>query len=108
MAISRGGRIRHDVSPRVHHHGGATSTVTVSQSVAPAAESFGCYVWVRPGRSAAPGLTTDPVVPLRAALDELVGNARSGLTRHACDVEFGQDIVSLLAEAELQLALRRR
>jgi predicted dehydrogenase len=92
----------------LHHHGGATSTVTVSQSVAPAAESFGCYVWGAAGRSAAPGLTTDPVVPLRAALAELVSNARSGLTRHACDVEFGQDIVSLLAEAERQLAQRRR
>jgi hypothetical protein len=91
----------------LHHHGGATSTVTVSQSVAPAAESFGCYVWGAAGRSAAPGLTTDPVVPLRAALAELVSNARSGLTRQACDVEFGQDIVSLLAEAERQVAQHR-
>jgi hypothetical protein len=76
--------------------------------VAPAAESFGCYVWGAAGRSAAPGLTTDPVVPLRAALAELVSNARAGLTRHACDVEFGQDVVSLLAEAEQQLDRRRR
>jgi predicted dehydrogenase len=91
----------------LHHHSGATSTVTVSQSVAPAAESFGCYVWGAAGRSAAPGLTTDPVTPLRAALAELVSNARSGLTRNACDVEFGQDVVSLLAEAERQLAQRR-
>jgi hypothetical protein len=47
------------------------------------------------------------VVPLRAALAELVSNARSGLTRQACDVEFGQDIVSLLAEAERQVAQHR-
>jgi predicted dehydrogenase len=91
----------------LHHHSGATSTVTVSQSVAPAAESFGCYVWGAAGRSAAPGLTTDPVTPLRAALSELVSNARSGLIRHACDVEFGQDVVSQLAEAERPLAQRR-
>ncbi len=87
---------------------GATSTVTVSQSVSPAAESFGCYVWGAAGRSAAPGLTADPVVPLREALAELVGNIRSGLTRHRCDVGFGQDVVSLLAEAERQLGQRRR
>jgi predicted dehydrogenase len=91
----------------LHHRGGATSTVTVSQSVSPAAESFGCYVWGAAGRSAAPGLTSDPVVPLRAALAELVGNIRSGLTRHRHDVEFGQDVVSLLAEAERQLDQRR-
>jgi predicted dehydrogenase len=92
----------------LHHHSGATSTVTVSQSVSPAAETFGCYVWGAAGRSAAPGLTADPVEPLRAALAELVGNARSGRTADACDVEFGQAVVSLLAEAERQLAQRRR
>jgi predicted dehydrogenase len=91
----------------LHHQGGATSVVTVSQSVSPAAESFGCYVWGAAGRSAAPGLTADPVTPLRAALAELVSNARSGRTSHACDVEFGQDVVSLLAEAERQLDQRR-
>jgi predicted dehydrogenase len=91
----------------LHHRGGATSIVTLSQSVSPAAESFGCYVWGAAGRSAAPGLTADPVTPLRAALAELVSNARSGRTAHACDVEFGQDVVSLLAEAEGQLDRRR-
>jgi predicted dehydrogenase len=91
----------------LHHQGGATSVVTVSQSVSPAAESFGCYLWGAAGRSAAPGLTADPVTPLRAALGDLVGNARSGRTAHACDVEFGQDVVSLLAEAERQLERRR-
>jgi len=92
----------------LHHRSGATSTVTVSQIVSPAAESFGCYVWGQAGRSAAPGLTADPVTPLRGALTELVSNARSGRTADACDVEFGQDVVSLLAEAERQLAQRRR
>ena len=36
------------------------------------------------------------------------GNARSGRTADACDVEFGQKVVSLLAAAERQLAQRRR
>jgi len=91
----------------LHHHSGATSTVTVSQNVSPGAESFGCYVWGAAGRSAAPGLSADPVIPLRAALAELVSNAESGRTAGACDVEFGQNVVSLLAEAERQLAQRR-
>ena len=56
------------------------------------------------GRSGAPGLAADPVVPLRTALAELVGNVRAGRTAHRCDVEFGQDVVSQLAEAERQLA----
>jgi predicted dehydrogenase len=92
----------------LHHRSGATSAVTVSQSVSPAAESFGCYVWGAAGRSDAPGLTADPVVPLRAALAELVGSISSGRPAHACDVQFGQDVVSLLAEAERQLGQRRR
>ena len=48
------------------------------------------------------------VTPLRVALTELVDNARSGQTAHACDVQFGQDVVSVLVEAERQLAQHRR
>ncbi len=98
-----------DVAHLVLHHGsGATSTVTVSLSASAAAEGFGCYVWGDAGRSAAPGVTVQPVTLLRVALAELAGNARSGQTAHPCDVRFGQDVVYLLAEAERQLAAHRR
>jgi predicted dehydrogenase len=92
----------------LHHRSGTTSTVTVSQSAPAAAEGFGCYLWGDAGRSAAPGVTSQPVTQLRVALAELAGNARSGQTAHPCDVRFGQDVVYLLAEAERQLAGRRR
>jgi predicted dehydrogenase len=88
----------------LHHRGGPTSTVTVTQSASVAAEGFDCYVWGKAGRSTAPGVTAEPVTPLRVALTELVDNARFGQTAHACDVQFGQDVVYLLAEAERQLA----
>jgi len=92
----------------LHHRSGATSTVTVSQIASAASEGFGCYVWGEAGRSAAPDVGADPVTTLRAALTELVGNARSGQTAHACDVRFGQRVVTLLAEAERQITQRRR
>ena len=92
----------------LHHRSGPTSTVTVSQSASPAAQGFGCYLWGEAGRSAAPGLPAEPVTPMRVALAELAGNARSGRTAHACDARFGQDVVRLLAEAERQLAQHRR
>ncbi len=92
----------------LHHRSGATSTVTVSLSASAAAEGFGCYVWGDAGRSAAPGVTVQPVTLLRVALAELAGNATSGQTAHPCDVRFGQDVVYVLAEAERQLAEHRR
>jgi predicted dehydrogenase len=92
----------------LHHRNGPTSTVTVSQSASPAAQGFGCYLWGEAGRSTAPGLPAEPVTPMRVALAELAGNARSGRTAHACDVQFGQDVVRLLAEAERQLAQHHR
>src|SRR5207237_313346 len=50
----------------LHHQGGATSTVTVSQSVSPAAESFGCYVWGAAGRAAEAGVTSTVVIQTAA------------------------------------------
>jgi predicted dehydrogenase len=92
----------------LHHRGGPSSTVTVTQGAPEAAAGFGCYVWGEAGRSDAPGVTSEPVTPLRVALTELADNARSGRTGHACDVRFGQEVVSLLAEAERQLAQHPR
>ena len=92
----------------LHHRSGPTSSVTVSQSASTAAQGFGCYLWGEAGRSTAPGLAAEPVTPMRAALAELAGNARSGRTAHACDVHFGQDVVWLLADAERQLTQHRR
>ena len=90
----------------LHHQGGATSTVTVTQSAGAAEAGFEAYLWGDSGRSAAPAGTSDPVVPLRTALTELVASARAGQSRHPCDVRFGRDVVRVLADAQAQLDAR--
>jgi predicted dehydrogenase len=87
----------------LHHLGGASSTVTVTQSGGNAAAGFEAYLWGGSGRSAAPLAFADPVVPLRAALAELAENARSGRTAHPCDVRFGRDVGRVLADAQRQI-----
>ena len=92
----------------VHHQGGPSSVVTVTQSAGEAASGFEAYIWGASGRSDAPAFSNDPLVALRIALTELAQNARSGRTRHPCDVWFGRDVGRVLAQAERQLDERRR
>ena len=100
---------RGDVSHLVLHHGtGLTSTVTVTLGQPENAEFAELFLWGEPGRSACPGETEDPVIPLRTALTELAANARSGQVSHPCDVGFGRDIGHVLAGAQRQLDSRPR
>ena len=87
----------------LHHQGGPSSVVTVTQSGGEAARGFEAYIWGASGQSDAPAAASDPVVPLRAALTELTQNVRSGRTRHPCDVWFGRDVGRVLAQAHRQL-----
>lgn len=98
-----------DVSHLVlHHQDGATSAVTVSQSAGEAGAGFEAFVWGgSSGRSAAPEGASDPLPPMRTALAELAGNARSGRTEHPCDVRFGRDVGHVIAEAQRQIDRRR-
>ena len=91
----------------LHHEGGATSTVTLTQSVRREAEVAELYLWDPSGKSVAPAKTSDPLPPLRTALTELVANARSGQTAHPCDVRFGRDVNHVITEAERQIVERR-
>ena len=92
----------------LHHEGGATSTVTVSQGAGKAAAGFEAFVWGgSSGRSAPPQGASDPLPPMRTALAELAGNARSGRTEHPCDVRFGRDVGHVIAEAQRQIDQRR-
>jgi predicted dehydrogenase len=90
----------------LHHRGGASSTVTVTQSGGEAAAGFEAYLWGSSGRSIAPVTASDPVVALRTALAELAGNARSGRTEHPCDVRFGRDVGRVVAGAQRQIDAR--
>jgi hypothetical protein len=74
----------------LHHRGGPSSVVTVTQSGGEAAPGFEAYIWGAAGQSNAPAMASDPSVALRTALTELAQNARSGRTRHPCDVRFGR------------------
>jgi predicted dehydrogenase len=87
----------------LHHRGGATSTVTVTQSASEAADGFDACVWGEAGRSTAPVRLTEPVAALRVALTELCHNARSGYLAHECDVHFGRAVTTVLAEAQRQV-----
>ena len=96
-----------DVSHLVlHHQGGPSSTVTVSQNGGEAAAGFEAYLWSDSGRSVVPRLAPDPVPPLRTALSELAGNIRSGRTEHPCDTRFGRDVGHVVAEAQRQILAR--
>jgi predicted dehydrogenase len=97
-----------DVSHLIlHHEGGASSTVTVSQNGGETAAGFEAYLWSDRGRSVAPRMTPDPVPPLSTALSELVANIRAGRTEHPCDVRFGRDVGHVVAEAQRQIDQRR-
>jgi predicted dehydrogenase len=87
----------------LHHEGGATSAVTVTLSAPESAEFLDVFVWGEPGRSVAPPETPDAVVPLRTALTELAGMARSGQVTHPCDIRFGHAVGRAVAQAQQQL-----
>ena len=98
-----------DVSHLIlHHQGGTSSTVTVSQSGGEAAAGFEAYVWGVSGRAVAPASASDPLPPMRTALAELAGNIRAGRTEHPCDARFGRDVGHVLAEAQRQIDRRRQ
>jgi predicted dehydrogenase len=92
----------------LHHHGGATSTATVTLGAPEAADDgFDLQVWGTRGRSAVPHLAADPVPALQVALTELVASARSGSRGHPCDVRFGRDVTRVLAQAQRHLDAAR-
>jgi predicted dehydrogenase len=91
----------------LHHSQGKTSTATMTLGAPEAASSAELRIWGNRGVSALPQLGGDPVAALRVALTELVANARSANSRHACDVRFGRDITRVLSEAQAQLDTRR-
>jgi predicted dehydrogenase len=96
-----------DVSHLIlHHEGGTSSTVTVSQNGG-AASGFETYLWGPSGRSAVPAGSSDPLPPLRIALGELAGNIRSGQAAHPCDASFGRDVGRVISEAQRQLDARK-
>ena len=87
----------------LHHGGGASSALTVTLAAPEAAGLVELFLWGPAGRSAAPVESGDAVAPLRMALTELVGCARSGDHVHGCDVRFGRDVTRVIDDAQRQL-----
>lgn len=90
----------------LHHVGGASSALTVTLAAPEAAEFLDVFLWGPAGRSVAPTEAGDPVMPLRTAVTELAGCARSGELIHPCDVRFGRDVTRVIAEAQRQIGAR--
>jgi predicted dehydrogenase len=86
------------------HHGGASSSLTVSQTVPPPAAFIGLSVWGPRGRSAAPPFRLDHLAALEAAVGQLAAMVAAGATSHPCDVRLGVDTVAVLDAAERFLA----
>ena len=97
-----------DVSHLIlRHERGATSTVTTTLHGPETADGLDLYLWGDHGRSAAPLQADDPVGAMRVALTELADNARSGHLAHPCDVHFGRDVTTVLAQAQQQINARQ-
>ena len=91
-----------------HHAGGATSTASLTLNAPPAAVNVELCLWGPQGVSTMPrgGSSTEDAYAI--ALGELLSNIAAGESSHPCDVHFGAAIVRTLADAEGQIASRRR
>jgi predicted dehydrogenase len=86
----------------LRHEDGSTSTVTLSQFVPPAAESYEVTLWGESGFSSMPPRPDDAAGPLAVAARELIASAATGRP-HEVDVRFGVRVVELVAEADAGL-----
>ena len=86
------------------HQGGASSTLTLSQTVPPAAEGRSFQLYGPKGRSAVPPFELAHLVALKAAIGQLAAMVTAGATTHPCDVRLGRETVAVLDAAERFLA----
>jgi predicted dehydrogenase len=82
------------------HQSGASSTLTLSQTVPPAAEGRSFQLYGPKGRSAVPPFELAHLVALEAAIAQLAAMVAAGATTHPCGVRLGRDTVAVLDAAE--------
>jgi predicted dehydrogenase len=82
------------------HAGGASSTLTLSQTVPPAAGRIDFSVYGPRGRSAVPSFELTHGVALVEAIRQFAAGVAAGATTHPCDVRLGRDTVAVLDAAE--------
>ncbi|MDT0379607.1 Gfo/Idh/MocA family oxidoreductase [Streptomyces sp. DSM 42041] len=86
----------------LRHHGGASSTVTVSHTVPPGAAGVTAEVRGPAGVAVLPEREEPPAESFGHALDALLRAVRTG-TPDACDLRFGVRVTEILAGAEAAL-----
>jgi predicted dehydrogenase len=82
------------------HAGGASSTLTMSQTVPVPAAHIGLQVWGPTGRSATPPFELAHLDAMGEAIRQLTATVAAGKTTHPCDVRLGRDTVAVLDAAE--------
>ena len=88
----------------LRHRTGASSTLTLSQTVPPAAEGIDFQLYGPEGRSAVPPFQLAHLAALEAAIGQLAAMVAAGATTHPCDARLGVDTVAVLDAAERFLA----
>jgi len=86
----------------LRHTSGASSTLTLSHSMPPAAAGVSAELRGPGGVAAMPEREGSPAEACGRALDALVEAARTGRP-HACDVRFAERVTGILAAAESDL-----
>ena len=82
------------------HQGGASSTLTLSQTVPEAAEGRSLQLYGPRGRSAVPPFELAHLAALAEAIRQLTAMVAAGATSHPCDVRLGRDTVAVLDAAD--------
>jgi predicted dehydrogenase len=82
------------------HRGGASSTLSLSLTVPPAAATTRFAVYGPPGWSEMPEGVTTPVDAFGRAIGELAEVVAASRSGHPCDARFGAEVVAVLDAAE--------
>jgi predicted dehydrogenase len=82
------------------HAGGASSILTLSQTVPEAAEGRDFRLYGPAGRSVLPPFELAHLVALAEAIRQFTAMVAAGATSHPCDVRLGVDTVAVLEAAE--------
>lgn len=88
------------------HEGGATSRMSLGQSVPKEAVRVKVEFYGEDGWRTQPDNPRDLGLAYAAALDDLLANIASGETSHRCDVRFGRDVVEVISRCEQVLGPR--
>ncbi|HET6209426.1 MAG TPA: Gfo/Idh/MocA family oxidoreductase [Jatrophihabitans sp.] len=95
---------RDQVHLLLRHRGGAVSNYVLGIDNPATVEANRLTIWGAAGLRELPPGPADPTAALAAAAGELVAAAGQPVPSHPCDVQYGRQLVRLLAEAERQLS----